>query len=130
LFYQYFYKNPAVKKIITLGSPSDFKIILDNYIKLLSLNSRIISGIEMQYRKIFRSSLSFFTASYFASKLDCNGLIIHDSYDATVAISEAKKINSAWKDSVFIETKGLGHSLHDDDLYKKIIQFLFESKTE
>ncbi len=130
LFYQYFHKNPSVKKIVTLGAPSDFKIILDNYVNLLSLNSRIVRGIELNYRKIFRSSLSFFSASYFASKIDCKGLIIHDIQDSTVKLEEAIKINNAWKNSVFIETKGFGHSLHDDDLYKKVIQFLFESKTQ
>lgn len=126
LFYQYFYKNLAIKKIVTLGAPCDFKIILNNYVNLLSLNSRIVKGIELQYRKIFRSSLGFFSASYFASKIDCKGLIVHDSSDSTVNIAEGKKIASAWKDSVFIETEGFGHSLHDDDLYKKIVAFLFE----
>lgn len=128
LFYQYFYKNPRVEKIVTLGSPSDFTVILNNYVNLLGLNSRIVNGIKLQYRKIFRSSLSFFSSSYFASKLDCQGLIIHDCYDSSVKLEEAVKINTAWKDSIFIETKGLGHSLHDDELYKKVIHFLFDTK--
>jgi pimeloyl-ACP methyl ester carboxylesterase len=127
LFYQYFYKNESIKKIVTLGAPSDFNIILRNYVNLLSLNTRVVKGIELQYRKIFRSSLSFFSASYFASKLECKGLIVHDTFDATVHIDEGKKIASAWKDSVFIETQGLGHSLHDDELYKKVVTFMFES---
>ncbi len=128
LFYQYFYKNNAIKKIISLGSPSDFKIILENYFKLLSLNSTVVKGLELQYRKILRSSLSFFSASYFASKIDVNGLIAHDFDDGTVNIGEARKIANAWKDSIFIETKGLDHSMHDADLYKKISQFLFHSE--
>jgi pimeloyl-ACP methyl ester carboxylesterase len=127
LFYQYFYKNNAIKKIVTLGSPSDFKIILKNYVNLLSLNSRVVRGVELQYRKIFRSSLSFFSASYFASKLECKGLIVHDTFDTTVNIEEGKKIVSTWKDSEFIETQGLGHSLHDDELYKKVVTFMFKS---
>lgn len=127
LYYQYFYKHESIKKIVTLGAPSDFKIILNNYVKLLSLNTRVVKGMELQYRKIFRSSLSFFSASYFASKLECKGLIVHDTFDATVHIDEGKKIASAWKDSVFIETQGLGHSLHDDELYKKVVTFMFDS---
>ena len=42
---------------------------------------------------------------------------------------EAKKIASNWKDATFIETRGLGHSMHDDILYNKIYSFLFEEKT-
>lgn len=127
LYYQYFYKKESIKKIVTLGSPCDFNIILDNYVKLLSLNSRVVKGIESQYRKVLRSSLSFFSASYFASKLECEGLIVHDTFDDVVNIEEGKKIANTWKDSVFIETQGLSHSLHDDDLYKKVVTFMFGS---
>lgn len=127
LFYQYFYKNKTIKKIVSIGSPCDFKVLLDNYFKLLSLNSTVVKGIELQYRKILRSSLSFFSASYFASKIDVRGQVVHDIDDTTVSIEEAIKIASNWKDSEFIETKGLDHSMHDADLYKKITQFLFRS---
>ena len=126
LYYQYFYKNKNIEKIVTLGSPSDFKILLNKYIKLLSLNTNIKKSLEVQYRKIFRSSLTFFSAKYFASKINTRGLIAHDISDSVVAYEEGKKIASVWKDSIFIETKGLGHSMHDEDLYQKITQFLFE----
>lgn len=128
LYYQYFYKNSAVKKIVSIGSPSDFKIILQNYYNLLSLNTTIVNGLDLQYRKILRSSLSFFSASYFASKINIKGLIAHDIDDATVSIEEARKIASSWKNSQLIETKGLDHSMHDADLYKKITLFLSQSE--
>ena len=126
LYYQYFYKNKNIEKIVTLGSPSDFKILLNKYIKLLSLNTNIKKSLEVQYRKIFRSSLTFFSGKYFASKINTRGLIAHDISDSVVAYEEGKKIASGWKDSIFIETKGLGHSMHDEDLYQKITQFLLE----
>ena len=126
LYYQYFYKNKNIEKIVTLGSPCDFKILLNKYIKLLSLNTNIKKSLEVQYRKIFRSSLTFFSAKHFASKINTRGLIAHDISDSVVAYEEGKKIASGWKDSIFIETKGLGHSMHDEDLYQKITQFLLE----
>jgi pimeloyl-ACP methyl ester carboxylesterase len=126
LYYQYFYKNKNIEKMVTLGSPSDFKVLLNKYIKLLSLNTNIKKSLEVQYRKIFRSSLTFFSAKYFASKINTRGLIAHDISDSVVAYEEGKKIASGWKDSIFIETKGLGHSMHDEDLYQKITQFLLE----
>jgi hypothetical protein len=36
-----------------------------------------------------------------------------------------EKNSKYWKDSVFIETSGLGHSMHSDELYKNL-SFLFE----
>ena len=126
LYYQYFYKNKNIEKMVTLGSPSDFKVLLKKYIKLLSLNATITKSLEVQYRKIFRSSLTFFSGKHFASKINNIGLIAHDINDSVVAYEEGKKIASAWKDAIFIETKGLGHSMHDDDLYQKVTRFLFD----
>lgn len=41
-------------------------------------------------------------------------------------LSPKGKIASNWKNSQFVETSGLGHGMHDDELYDKVIEFLFE----
>lgn len=41
-------------------------------------------------------------------------------------LKKQKKIAESWKNVQLIETKGLGHKLHDDELYQKINKFLFE----
>lgn len=128
LYYQSVYQNDALKKMVILGAPSDFKIILNNYITLLSLNNKILKSLEAHYLTNFKLSLEQFSGKIFASKLNIKGLIAHDIDDSVVLFEEAKKIAGAWKNVVFIETKGLGHSMHDDDLYKKVSRFLFEEK--
>lgn len=128
LYYQSVYQNDAVKKMVILGAPSDFKIILNNYITLLSLNNKISKSLEAHYLTNFKLSLEQFSGKIFASKLNIKGLIAHDIDDSVVLFEEAKKIAGAWKNVVFIETKGLGHSMHDDELYKKVSCFLFEEK--
>lgn len=128
LYYQSVYQNDAVKKMVILGAPSDFKIILNNYITLLSLNNKISKSLEAHYLTNFKLSLEQFSGKIFASKLNIKGLIAHDIDDSVVLFEEAKKIAGAWKNVVFIETKGLGHSMHDDELYKKVFCFLFEEK--
>lgn len=128
LYYQYKYQNPSVKKMVILGSPSDFKILFSNFIRLLSLNSKIEKALENHYTSLLNQSLDQFSAKLFASKIKAKGLVIHDVEDTTVLFEEGKKIVSLWKDVQFIETSGLGHSLHDDDLYKRVSQFLFETE--
>jgi len=127
LYYQYKYQNPAIQKMVILGAPSDFKIILDNFVALLSLNSKITKALEVQYTTLLNQSLDQFTAQQFASKLDVKGFLAHDINDSIVLFEEGKKIASTWKEVQFIETSGLGHKLHDDALYKKVVQFLFET---
>ncbi|MFV8326089.1 alpha/beta fold hydrolase [Flavobacterium sp. ZS1P14] len=127
LYYQSVYQNDLLKKMVILGAPSDFKIILHNYIALLSLNSKISKALEDHYLNNFKLSLEQFSGKIFASKLNIKGLIAHDIDDTVVLFEEGKKIASAWKNAVFIETKGLGHSMHDDALYEKVTHFLFET---
>ena len=128
LYYQSVYQNDALKKMVILGAPSDFKIILNNYITLLSLNTKISKSLEAHYLNNFKLSLDQFSGKIFASKLNIKGLIAHDIDDSVVLFEEGKKIAGAWKNVVFIETKGLGHSMHDDELYQKVFRFLFEEK--
>ena len=127
LYYQSVYQNDSLKKMVILGSPSDFNIILNNYITLLSLNSKISKSLEDHYLNHFKLSLEHFSGKLFASKLNIKGLIAHDVDDTVVLFEEGKKIAGAWENAVFIETKGLGHSMHDDELYKKVSNFLFQA---
>ena len=126
LYYQANFQNNSIKKTVVLGSPSDFKIILHNYIEMLSLNSIIARGLEAHYLKHFKLKLENFSAKVFAAAIQTKGFIAHDKDDTIVLFEEGKKIASTWKNAVFIETTGLGHSLHSDELYKKIARFLFE----
>jgi len=126
LYYQYKYQNDSIQKMVILGSPSDFKIIFNNFITLMGLNSRISKKLEKKYVTFLNLNLEQFSGQLFASELDVKGLVAHDVEDKVVLFEEGKKIASDWKDVQFIETKGLGHSLHDDELYKKVTQFLFD----
>jgi hypothetical protein len=49
---------------------------------------------------------------------------VHDVDDDIVSFSEGQKIADSWKNADFIQTKGLGHSLHSDKVYLKMVQFL------
>lgn len=126
LYYQYKYKNPEIQKMVILGAPSDFNIILNNFTKLLSLNSNVTKALENKYASLLNHNLDLFSAQEFASKIEVKGLLAHDIDDIVVLFKEGKKIANSWKNVQFIETKGLGHKLHDDELYKKVCHFLFE----
>ena len=129
LYYQYKYQNPSVQKMVILGAPSDFKIILNNFTSLLSLNNTVIKSLQNKYTEFLNHHLDQFSSKDFVSKIDAKGIVAHDIEDKIVLFDEGKKIAEAWKGSEFIETKGLGHKLHDDELYRKIYTFLFEGLT-
>lgn len=126
LYYKYLYPNDNIEKMVILGAPSDFKILIKNYVNILSLNSKLASNLEKNYMERYKQKVEDFSSRKFVSNLKIKGLIAHDIDDTVVSINEGKKIAEAWKDAKFIETKGLGHSMHDDALYQNIYTFLFE----
>ena len=71
--------------------------------------------------------LDDFSAHLFSANLMLKTFIAHDTLDDVVLIGESRKIAKSLKNAVFIETEGLGHSMHDAALYEKIRQFVFET---
>lgn len=126
LYSQHIFPNNVVKKMVILGAPCEFKILIKNFVTILSLNSKLANDLEKKYINDFKLELEDFSAQKFVSNSKIQGFIAHDIEDTVVSVNEGKKIAQAWHNSLFIETKGLGHSLHDDKLYLDIYDFLFK----
>lgn len=125
IYYQYKYQNDGLKKMVVLGAPSDLKILTQNYINLLGLNAKTVTLLEDFFIQRFRFKVEEFSGKIFSAKITTNGFIAHDIDDDVVSFEEGKKIATSWTSATFIETKGLGHSMHNDELYQKVCAFLF-----
>lgn len=112
------------EKMILIGAPSDFDVILNNYIKILGLNKRIHQALLDYTKKRFNIIIEDFSAKKFLENTTISGIIAHDIDDDVVLFEEGKKIANSWKTAQFISTKGLGHSMHDESLYKSIVRFI------
>lgn len=126
VYHQYLFPDTSIQKMVVLGAPSDLKTLIENYIQMLSLNSKMFSLLEQRFFDHFNFRIEDFSGKKFASKITIAGIIAHDKNDKVVAFEEGQKIASTWKNARFIATSGLGHSMHDDDLYDEITQFLFK----
>ena len=126
LYYQATYNNPTVEKMVLLGAPSDYAIIFKNYVRLLRLNSRMEKLIHQHYWERFQVKVADFSAQHYAQSVTVKGLLFHDIDDTVVLYEESKKTNQYWKTSVLETTKGLGHSLQNKEVYKKISAYLLQ----
>lgn len=126
-YYQHQYPGHNLQKMVLLGAPSDFSIILENYIKLLSLNQKIWQALVDYTKTHFKINVHEFTGQRFLKNTKLPGIIAHDTTDTVVLYSEAQKLAASWQHAEFITTTGYGHSLHDDELYQKITAFLVEA---
>lgn len=112
------------EKMVLIGSPSDFNVILNTYIQMLSLNKQIHQSLITYIKQRFNIAIDDFSASKFLEKTTIPGIIAHDIDDDIVLFEEGKKIANSWKTAEFISTKGLNHSMHDEYLYQTIIRFI------
>lgn len=126
-YYQHNYEQNHLEKMILLGSPSDFNVLMQNYSAMLGLNPKTNQRIKKYIQQRFDINTDEFTSQNFLKNTTLSGIIAHDVHDDVVAFSEAKKLASTWKNAQFIETKNLGHSMHDDKLYNTLYAFLFEA---
>jgi len=124
IYHHTHFQNETLQKMVILGAPSEFQHILQNYVKLLGLNKRMKKELETHFSQKFNMEINTFSSSTFAKEIQIPGLIVHDVDDDIVAFSEGQKIADSWKNADFIQTKGLGHSLHSDKVYLKMVQFL------
>jgi hypothetical protein len=90
---------------------------------MLSLNSIISGGLEAHYLKHFNLKLEKFSGNYL-QQIQTKGFIAHDTDDTIVLFEEGKKLQVLGK--CCVQTSGLGHSMHSDELYNKIVRFLFD----
>ena len=105
--------NHTFEKMVFIGAPSDFKVILDNYIKMLGLNKRVHQSLIDYTKTRFNVTIDGFSAAKFLENTTIPGIIAHDTEDQVVLFEEGKKLSNSWKTAQFIQTKGLGHSMHD-----------------
>ncbi len=124
IYNQYKYPNPGIKKLVSLGSPSELSEMMDHYQNLLSFNDVVLSGLETYIKEQFEIEVQHFSAARFSESIAQKGFIVHDELDLIAPFSAAEKIHGQWKNSSLLKTSGLGHSLHQEEVNQKIIDFL------
>ena len=65
-----------------------------------------------------------FSTAAFAREISTPGLLIHDELDTVTPVISSERVHANWKNSRLIKTKGLGHSMHQDQVNNHIIDFL------
>lgn len=124
VYHQYAYDSEGVEKIVTIGAPSEFPEVMDKYQTLLKFNNRVMKALDNYLYQHFGFRIKDFSTSQFARELKVKGLLIHDELDAIAPFSSSERVHANWKGSKLIKTRGLGHSLHQEEVNQQIVDFL------
>ena len=118
----------SIKKVVTIGAPSEFHEIMAHFKQLLHLNDRVMKALDSYVKMRFGFNIREFSGSHFAESLPQKGLIFHDRFDKVAPFHASEQLHSKWKDSVLVPTEGLGHSMHQDPVNLRIADFLLSGK--
>lgn len=124
LYHQHKFIETGIEKIVTLGSPSEFLLIANAYQDFLRLSKRVMNAMGEHFFELFGFQMNEFSTAEFARNFRIKGLLIHDEQDRITSFRGSEKVHANWKNSTLIKTKGLGHSLHQEEVNEKIIDFL------
>lgn len=124
IYHQYAYDSKGVEKIVTIGSPSEFPEVMDHYQKLLRFNNRVMKALDRYLQQHFGIRIKDFSTSQYAKSLKVKGLLIHDELDAIASVTCSERVHANWEGSRLIKTRGLGHSLHQEEVNQQIVDFL------
>jgi len=124
LFDEFKRSKSDTKKIVTIGSPSEFKELLAHYQNLVGFNNQVLKAFKALVVERFGHEVQDFSSSRFVKNNTKKGLLIHDELDKLAPFHASEQVHADWQDSTFIRTKGLGHSLHQQHINERIVGFL------
>ena len=126
LYNSYKNNNKEVDKIVTIGSPSEFYILMNTYQNILKFNARVLKALENYIKERFGFYVKEFSTAAFVQTNTKKGLLFHDRLDKIAPYEGSENVHKNWKNSTFITTKGLGHSMHQEHVNNQILRFLKE----
>jgi pimeloyl-ACP methyl ester carboxylesterase len=124
IYHQYLYPQNSLKKIVTIGSPSDLQDLMLQYQKILKFNDRVLEALDVYIKDRFGFGIRDFSTATYARELEIPGLLIHDELDTIAPYRASEKVHRNWKGSKLVGTKGFGHSMHQDVVSEQVLDFL------
>lgn len=91
---------------------------------MMGYNNRISDGLDSIVLERFGKPVGYFSAANFTESFNAKGLIIHDKKDRIIPYEDAQLFANRFKNSELITTTGFGHSLRDESLTPKIIEYI------
>lgn len=113
-----------IRKLILIGTPSEYTAVLKRYFKMMSYSNRTIKAINKLISERFQAEPMSFSTSKSLETIELEGLIIHDKSDNVIPYGDALLINRSFKNSKLVTTEGYGHSMNDEYISNYIYEFL------
>ncbi|MFS4416985.1 alpha/beta fold hydrolase [Maribacter sp. 2307ULW6-5] len=124
LYNEHLRPNEVVTAIVAIGAPAEFKETMAHYQKLLGFNHKVLNALDTYVQQRFGMAIRECSSVDFVSANTKKGLLVHDRWDPITPYHGSVKVHEAWEGSELMSTEGLGHSMHQDEVNDRIVDFL------
>ena len=114
----------APQQLIMTASPGEVTEFVHYYQSILGLSNRAIHAIRQSFVSEIDHLPEYFSAKKFVENLTVPGVIIHDEQDDEAPYRHAVDIHQSWKNSMLINTSGLGHNLRSPSVVRHVVDFV------
>ncbi|MEW8209822.1 MAG: alpha/beta hydrolase [Candidatus Thiodiazotropha taylori] len=120
----------SASSVVCISPPKDVTTLLQQFTNILGMNSAVTHQLKRRLEQRFGEAMwSRLSMQEWLRGTDIPGLIIHDSRDRYIPVSNGRAVHSAWKESELKITRGLGHMriLQNAEVITSIGGFLIKS---
>ena len=118
-----------LEKLVLISCPADLRSLIINYCKENNIEDSVSVDLEFGLEARYNFRVEDFSVVSTLKELNAKKLLIHDSGDESIPVTDAYEIIKANDDILFHETSGAGHSklLMNRSVLAKIKDFLSQN---
>ena len=123
-------KGLQVKKVVVIGSGNSVINIVNTFIEKIGLPNKVAVLMKNNFEKKYHFEMESFSAYVAAKEVEIPVLVIHDTDDEDIPVSEAYHLAENLTNKEILITNNLGHRkiLGDTKVIHKIVEFLLIKK--
>ena len=123
-------KGLQVKKAVVIGSGNSVINIVNTFIEKIGLPNNVAVLMKNNFEKKYHFEMESFSAYVAAKEVEIPVLVIHDTDDEDIPVSEAYHLAENLTNKEILITNNLGHRkiLGDSKVIHKIVEFLLIKK--
>lgn len=123
-------KGLQVKKAVVIGSGNSVINIVNTFIEKIGLPNKVAVLMKNNFEKKYHFEMESFSAYVAAKEVEIPVLVIHDTDDEDIPVSEAYHLAENLTNKEILITNNLGHRkiLGDSKVIHKIVEFLLIKK--
>jgi len=118
-----------VKALVSIGASDKISSILKQFVENLKLSKSAYPKLQAFFEQKWNVMIDDYASAHVSKKIDIPVLIVHDTEDGDVPVSNAYNIRQNLQKGSLLITHGLGHTkiLRDRNIVNKTVEYIIQN---